>query len=335
MNRTRRQARGRAAAVEVIAMAIELPADLAVIDERLRSLEDRILAERLFIENPELFSQGPPQTEREVLAWATRRFGTVVIAVTAAVSIAAGYLLGPLVLKHDRPSTAAAVPAQHRAKAVPARAPSAHVARAVPVHVAHAAPVHVAPAAPVVLRHAPVVTHHAAVVYPPVHHRTVVAAPIPNQASYAENERAMNAEYARRQRAAAAHDAALRQARATATAQQHAARTEPAPRTQPRTETATGVATGSATTTASGPIEAQGPAPQQPVDVPAPSGNPRSPVTNPSTVWNERPPLPVGPLGNPAGPVMADPCTPRRGRLGAVLDTLQRVNASSGGHIRF
>jgi hypothetical protein len=317
-------------------MAIELPTDLDVIDERLRSLEDRVLAERLFHENPDLFSAGPPQTERQVLAWATRRFGTVVIAVTAAVSVAAGYVLGPLVLKHDRPAPAAPVTAgalvatpqrpaaRHRAKPVaPVRAPAhvahaapAHVAHAVPVHVAHAAPVYLAPAAPVVLRHAPSVTHHAAVLYPPVHHRTtVVAAPLPHHAT------------------APAHAVTAQHAQQTATAQQAAVRTEPAPRTQPRTETATGVATGTATTTASGPIETPV-STQQPVDVPAPSGT-RTPPTSPSGVWNEHPPLPVGPYGNPAGPVMADPCTPRRGRLGAVLDTLQRATANSGTRIRF
>ena len=301
-------------------MPIELPSDLEVIDERLRSLEDRVLAERLFQDNPELFSE-PPQTERQVLAWATRRFGTAVIAVTAAVSIAAGYLLGPLVIKHDRPSPAAPVTSAAAVVVRPQRPAVQHRAKpAAPVHTARTAPVLAAP----VVRHVAPVAHHAALLYPPVHHHPAVAVPVPNQA--AEHERALQAELARQRRAAAA-----RRAHANATARQSAVRTETAPRTQPRTETATGVAT--ATATATGPTDV--PVSTQPADVPAPSGNPKSPVTNPGGVWSEHPPLATGPYGNQPGSVMADPCTPRRGRLGAVLDTLQRASASSGGRIHF
>jgi hypothetical protein len=72
-------------------MAIEFLSESAVLEDRLASLEDPSLTERLLREHPALFPDAePPRTQREVLAWATRRVGTAVIAVTAAVSMVAG-----------------------------------------------------------------------------------------------------------------------------------------------------------------------------------------------------------------------------------------------------
>src|SRR5947209_9325510 len=116
-------------------MAIELPSGPAVLEERLAALEDPILAERLFRENPSLFAPEPepPRTQREILRWTTRRVGTAIIAVTAAISIAAGYA-GSELTRHRAPVAPAALraPVGHAAAAhatVPHRAPPHHATR--------------------------------------------------------------------------------------------------------------------------------------------------------------------------------------------------------------
>ena len=75
-------------------MAIELPSKPDTLDERLALLEDAFLAERLMHDNPaRFFAPEPPRTQREILAWTTRGFGSALLAVTAALSIAAGYFV--------------------------------------------------------------------------------------------------------------------------------------------------------------------------------------------------------------------------------------------------
>src|ERR1700688_4944758 len=146
-------------------MSIKLPSNPGVIEERLASLEDPILAEQLFLEHPTLYGDGPPQTERAVLAWTTRRFGTVALAVTAAASVVAGYFLTPLVTHRNAPAqpapqtkTSAARPAVHR-----------HIAKTVaPTHAARRSAL--IPAAPAHARVAPPhpTLHRTTVVHPPV-----------------------------------------------------------------------------------------------------------------------------------------------------------------------
>ena len=156
-------------------MPIELPSHPSLVDERLALLEDPVLAERLFLEHAELYGDEPPRTERQVLAWATRRFGTVVLAVTATLSIAAGYVLAPSFLPHDartaaKPAVAVIAapprPVAHR-DAKPTAAAPAHVARtlhiappahvAAPGHATHvaAAPVHRHSTAPAAMSNGP------------------------------------------------------------------------------------------------------------------------------------------------------------------------------------
>ncbi|HTD35976.1 MAG TPA: hypothetical protein VK669_00570 [Candidatus Limnocylindrales bacterium] len=319
-------------------MAIELPSKLDVLEpdvlERLASLEDPILAERLARENPELFPQAPPRTEREVLAWTTRRFGTAIIAVTAALAVAAGYFGNELRRGHaDAPQTAAPraavpapVPLRHASTAPRRRAASAH--HAAPV--AHHAIAQPAGAQPVGVTHRAAVTYVAPVPRPAraAHYATAahhaVASPVPQ---------------AVRHHAAApvvVHHTAPASAPRTAADQLAAwAATHPASRTHPRSEpsssteaaTATSASTTNATTPASGPEPY--PTSSTPRDTGAPSGAQRTPPTNPNGGWTER--IPSGVLGGGIGPVFGgvprDSCTPRGGRTGIVMEAIQILAA--------
>ncbi len=300
-------------------MPIEQLSPPSLLDERLASLEDPVLAERLFTEHAELYGEEPPQTERQVLAWATRRFGTVVLAVTATLSIAAGYVLAPLFREHDAKSIVKpppAVTAPARAIARPHAKPHAK-----PHTVAHAAPAHhaAAPAAAV-----PKAASHAHAVAPALPHPVVytrpapvrIVAPAPNHEAAALRAKlhAQAVELAALRKKAAAEDAALR-----AAARPHPApRTQPQAQAQPRTETATATATAAA----------QQPATEVPAgvstDQPASQSNAgvKAPPANPGGGWNEHPPM-SGTYGVPTGGIVfggpADPCTPRGGRSGVVM----------------
>jgi hypothetical protein len=308
-------------------MLVELPSKPDTLDERLASLEDPFLAELLIRDNPALFAPEPPRTQREILAWTTRRFGTALLAVTAAVSIAAGYFVYDNSRGHAAaPSAAhsaagAALPIRHAPPVARHRTPhalpshaSAPVAHAVNVPVAHAA------SAPVVVYHAaPLPATHAA----PAHQ----AAPLRAQVhAHAAQPAPLRAPAAAPQTAAeqltaweATHP--ISHARSnTATA------AEPAPRTRPRsepataTETATASSTEPATTTATA-----GGAPD-----PGSGGGVKTPPTNPGGIWNERIPG-GGTLGGAVGPIIGvprDSCTPRGGRVGIVMQAIS-VLASS------
>jgi hypothetical protein len=284
-------------------MPVKLPSNLGVIEDRLASLEDPILAEQLFLEHPTLYGDEPPQTQRAVLAWTTRRFGTAALAATAAASVAAGFFLTPLVTHRNVP--AQPVPPSKTSVATPSR-PVAHrhiVKKAAPAHVAHRSAL--VPAAP-----APV---HVAPPHPVVHRATVVHAPVvfrhPNREMIALRAKlqAEEAEIAALHKRAAAEEAAARGAHARASAAIGAARTQPAPEVYapaesaapPRTETA-----------------------PMPVDAPLPSGGTK-PAPAPNGGWTERPPIPIygsAPAPVPIGGV--DPCTPQGGRLGIIIHSL-------------
>ena len=315
-------------------MAIEFLSESAVLEDRLASLEDPSLAERLAREHPELFPEAPPElprTQRQVLAWATRRVGTAVIAVTAAFSIVAGYF-GSESLRHPalapvtpaaQGTATAALPLAKPAARRQAAKPAAH--RAAPV-AHHAAPVahHAAPVA----YHAPAVVHHAA----PVVQYVPVAHPRPDRQAQLLRARlhAQDAEIARLREQAAAEHAAAQTARAQARAHQRTA-TAPAsaPQSRPQTDPAAGSATAtqSATSPNTRTEPGTGTATGTPVDAPLPNSGTRTPPTNTGGGgWSEHPsggtmggfpPIPVG--------VPRDPCTPRGGRTGAVLQAVQAV----------
>ncbi|MEA2688114.1 MAG: hypothetical protein QOD51_721, partial [Candidatus Eremiobacteraeota bacterium] len=245
-------------------MAIELPSKPDVLDERLASLEDPFLAERLFRENPALFAVEPPRTEREVLAWTTRRFGTAVLAVTAALSLAAGYFGYELTRGHAAPQAAparavVAAPVRHAppgARHTVSTRPSAHAPqRGAVIMPAQAAPApHHANAA--------AAQHHATA---PVQHHASAAAAVRHAAPVAVTHTlpapaALPARHAAPHRNPAHAPAAAPQSAAAQLAAWEAAHpatharpgtdtaTDPASRTQPRTEPAS--ATQAATTTA-------------------------------------------------------------------------------------
>lgn len=298
------------------------------LEERLARLEDALFAEHLILENPALYAQAgePPRTEREILAWTTRRFGTIALAVTAAVSIAAGYVLTPFVTErvapHHAAPVAAAVTATHR-----------HATPRAPAHAAHRAAPHVA-VAPPIARHPHVaslpVVHHAAI----AHRAAIVLAPraVPQPQPQRETSvlraklRAQERELARLRAIAAEEEAAARAAQARADA---AVRAQPKPQPQPRAARA---AETTATATTTVPASAS-----VPVDAPAADPNAGAkPPSNPNGGWTERPPLP-GPYGS-IGPVpiggTIDPCTPRGGRIGVVLNAILE-NTNLGSHIHF
>jgi hypothetical protein len=308
-------------------MAIEFLSESAVLEDRLASLEDPTLAERLVREHPALFPDAPPpSTQREVLAWATRRVGTAVIAVTAAVSIVAGYF-GSESLRHPAPATATRTAQGAAAAALPLAKPAAR--RQAAHHAApathHAAPV--AHHAPAVVHHAAPVAHHAApVAYhaPAVVHRTapvvhyVPVAPRPDREAQLLRARvhAQEAEIARLRAQAAAERAAAHAARAH---QRAAAAAAPAsaPRSRPQSEPAAAsqTVTQSATNTRTEPGTGTSTATGAPVDAPVPPSGTRTPPTSTgSGGWNEHPlggtmggfpPIPVS--------VPRDSCTPRGG----------------------
>lgn len=320
-------------------MPVELPSHPDVIEQRLASLEDPTLARRLFLEHPALYSSDePPQTERQVLAWATRRFGTLALAVTAAISIAAGYVLTPLVTRHaapPQPTKAAAVVAAPAPAASHRRAAAPHVAQ----RITHAAPksiAHAPPARPAPVVHPAVVVPPVAVVHPaPVVHPVPIAKPAPSREELALKYRlrAQEAELARLRRQAAAEEAAARSAQARAAAEasavrsQAATQTEPASQPQARTEPATAVSTSTATSTDS--VSAAAPAP---VDEPVTTPNGTKAAPAGGQIWTEHPMganVP-GPLGVPV-----DPCTPRGGRIGSVLNSIVGSALSSRGGFHF
>jgi hypothetical protein len=310
-------------------MLIELPSKPDTLDERLASLEDPFLAERLMHENPALFAQELPQTQREILAWTTRRFGTALLAVTAAVSIAAGYFVYDFSRGHAaapsaaHPAAAAALPlrhappvARHRTPHVlpshasapvahTASAPVAHLASA-PVVVYHTAPLpaaHAAPAHAVALSHATVRTHEAQA----APQRAPAAAPQTAAAQLAAWEAAHSARHAGASTATAA---------------------EPAPRTRPRSEPAT--ATETATTTASSTEPATTTPTAGGAPDPGSGGGVKTPPTNPGGIWNERIPG-GGTLGGAIGPIIGvprDSCTPRGGRVGIVMQAISVLTSS-------
>jgi hypothetical protein len=302
-------------------MAIELPSGPAVLEERLAALEDPVLAERLFRENPSLFVAAdpePPCTQREILRWTTRRVGTAVIAVTAAISIVAGYVGSEL----GRNRAPVARPAQHAAVVVPLahRAPVAH--RTPPrAHVAHHA------AAPPHPRHVAAVTPHAAYVAPAIVYRAPVVYPRPDREAQLLRARlhAQELEVARLRALAAAEHAAARAAQARAAAH-HRIATAPASAPQSRPQSEPAAATRTATATGAG-SEPAGQAGAGPANEPLPesTGGVKTPPTNPGGVWNER--YPGGTLGGMIPPIPVgvprDSCTPRGGRIGAVTQVLQ------------
>ncbi|HYW53525.1 MAG TPA: hypothetical protein VE826_06120 [Dongiaceae bacterium] len=310
-----------------------------VLDERLAALEAAFFADQVLHESPALTAPEPPRTQREILAWTTRGFGTALIAVTAALSVATGYVLmershapaaAPQPAQHAVPAAAVVLPhrhaaavAQHHTAAHPA-APAAHHASAPVVYhaapqsavvrtVPHAAVRHVAPA--VVTHAAPV--HHAALA--PATHRTAQSVPAQHRVRTAAPQTAAE------QLAAweATHPAS--QARASTTSS-----TEPAPQTRPRSEPASATDTATASGTR--------PEPASTTSVPGAGpdtgrgGGTRMPPTNPGGIWNER--LPGGgTLGGSIGPIIGvprDSCTPRGGRVGIVMEAISVL--TSRGH---
>lgn len=300
-------------------MAVQLPRN--DVDERLRSLEDPVLLERLLQENPALFGDQPPQTQRGVLAWTTRRFGTIVLAVTGAVSIVAGYMLGPLAFHPNAPPQANVRPAvvrvaQHHSAATHphhAARPPLHITRAAPAPVHHAAHVTATPH----LRPQPLpppVVHRRAVVHP----ASVVTVPAPSHQETALREqlREKNAELARlraiaaeEQRQASAY-AAAREAAANAAAREAAARADAQAAASAQSSTS------SVSTTTTEPDST----------TQMPDGTKHPAATG--GIWTERPPVLTGPHGGAPYPggIPVDPCTPRGGRVGMVLDALIHGN---------
>jgi type II secretory pathway pseudopilin PulG len=318
---------------------IELPSGPVVLEDRLALLEDPDLAERLFRENPALFAAEPPRTQREVLAWTTRKLGTALLAVTAVISIAAGYAVNELTRKHEpaRAPAAVSVPFHRAQPASHVRTeprPAMHVARHATNAAHHAATIVVAhpiAAARTAATHRTISPAQSAGAHVVVHHRAAVVAPAvvvhpamsrELQAQRAkERARAAQAEQLRVW-AAEQHAIAMRAAQRAAQARA-AAQAEPAPQVRPRTEPASAVSTASgqatrtdtATTTTS------------PLDTAPPSGNAgvKNPTpTNPGGGWNERGPI-QGTLGGVVGPILGTPrdsCTPRGGRVGIVMQAI-------------
>jgi|GEM_PF-3886714 hypothetical protein len=73
-------------------MSVELFPNIADLDERLSALEDAELSQRIVSANPDLFTSLAAREEISVFAAAWKRFGTLALAVTAAVAICAGYV---------------------------------------------------------------------------------------------------------------------------------------------------------------------------------------------------------------------------------------------------
>jgi len=299
-------------------MLVELPRDPTVLDDRLALLEDPALAERLVHENPSLFTQTPILTRREVLASASRRFGTLVITMTAVTSLVAGYLLTPLAFGHK--SVPAVAPAQRSVVAAPLAAPK-HPRVARIAH--HSAARH----AIVPLPHraaAPVVAPHVAAPAPVTYAAPVVhARPAPDPAlearlaeQRAEIERLRSRIAA--EHAAAAHEAALAAAQARAAqAAMHRTAAQPQPAAQAQPKAQNDAAVGEYAPESSANTTAQG---STSPDAPPDAGAKTPPDTPTHVAWPPRGHFPI-PIGGPIGPVGGpiDPCTPQNGRIGTVL----------------
>jgi hypothetical protein len=314
-------------------MAIEFPSrpivldEPGVLDERLASLEDPSFAERLIRENPALFAQEPPRTQREILAWTTRRWGPALLAVTAAVSIAAGYFGSGISRGH-----ATVQPAAQHAVVVPVRhaLPVArhHVVSA-PAHVAHQAVV--TPNAHAVQHHAlaPVAVYHTVV--SPATHPLPVREALPARPNPRVHERARSQPLPLPQaggpQTAAAQLAAWEAMHRTHRQANAAAAVEPAPRTQPRSEPAAATETANATASRTEPVTTTVPGG---TPDPGQGGGVKTPPTNPGGVWTERIPG-GGTLGGGMGPVIGvprDSCTPRGGRTGIVMEAISVLMSS-------
>ena len=89
---------------------LENPRSVPSYDDRLSALEDPALAERLLAENPELFCIRADAVAGAGTAAGTpvprRRFRAVAIALIAAASLVAGYVLFPLLMKRPAPQPA-------------------------------------------------------------------------------------------------------------------------------------------------------------------------------------------------------------------------------------
>ena len=312
---------------EGIKMKIELPSNPDVpVDDRLALLEDPLLAQRLMRENPALYADSPPRTQREVLAWTTRHFGTALLAVTAAFSIAAGYFATELTRKP------------------PAAAPAHRAVATAPIHRTHVAThpraasrpaTHVvqraafAPSARPASRHAAapvVIVHRAAPIHAVSRETLLLRARLRAQEAELATLRALAA-----RQAAAEHAAATAQARYAAQARARVATSsEPAPQSRPRSAPATATATSTASGSAPDPVRTTS---TPPVDMPEPTnGGVKNPPTSPGGVWTERIPD-GGTLGGALPPIIVgvprDPCTPRGGRIGSVLQAVQIIQALS------
>jgi hypothetical protein len=73
-------------------MSVELYPNIADLDERLSALEDAELSQRIVSANPELFTSVAAREEISVFAAAWKRFGSLTLAVTAALAIGAVYV---------------------------------------------------------------------------------------------------------------------------------------------------------------------------------------------------------------------------------------------------
>ena len=306
--------------------AVDVLANTAL-DERLASLEAAFFADHVLQESPPLTAPEPPRTAREILAWTTRGLGTALIAVTAALSVATGYVVMersrapvvravPVALPHGHAIAGAQRHASHRASG-----PVAHRAAA-PSVVSHAAAPSVAShaAAPSVVHHAvsqPVVYHaaQAPVVRRPAQH--VQSAPVRHTAPAVVTHHAAVAPRTADEQLAAwerTHPASQGRASTVTTA-------EPAPQTRPRTEPATATGTATATAGGTGPDTTTTSAPNGTPDT---RGGTRTPPSNPGGIWNER--LPGGgTLGGAIGPILGvprDSCTPQGGRTGIVMQAI-------------
>jgi hypothetical protein len=311
---------------------IELPSGPVVVEERLALLEDPDLAERLFRENPALFAAEPPRTQREVLAWTTRRLGTALLAVTAVFSIVAGYAVSELTRKHD---TVSAPPARPVAAMLPSRhaqpAPQRHAAPRAAAHVAHRSAGAAHPSAiahPLAAPHYAIVPVQHASAPVVVYHRPVATHPAVDREALAlrAREHALAVQAAQLRAWAAQQHAIATRAAARAAQARAAAASEPAPQARPRGQA------GASTATASAPTTRTDTATNSPLDTAPPGGDAgtKPPPSNPNGGWNDRLPNP-GTLGGVIGPVIGvprDSCTPRGGRTGIVMQAIQQILSS-------
>ena len=302
-------------------MSVELYPTLEALDEKLASLEDPILSERIVSENPALFPSAAAQEEISVFAAAWKRFGTLALAVTAAASIVAGYVLTPMVLKQPAPAqhVAASAPSPHhdalaarvrrdeadlarlRARVAAQEAAAKRAAAVAPVVIVK--PVIVKPVIvkPVIVKpvmdakpisHAAIPVHHAAAV--PVHHAAVAPAPV-SHALPASNPQ-----------------------------------TRPEPEGQAdntlSAQAGSPSQVGSSPSTTTSTSTDQGPIPT--TDAPSPPDGTKRPPSGNGGRWGAHWPAGIG--GVILGPT-ADPCSPSGGRIGRVLESIAGQFLGSGG----